>query len=332
MPDLPGGVATGIGSLPGTDVRAAIAEVFAAFADFPHLPELPGRGPGADMIGRTATLLVDLPVELYAARWQLTSRRGRDLRVAADFLERDLDVLTENESDHDGPLKISVAGPWTLATSLNRPIGGPMLRDFGAVRELAASAAEGIAAHVADVSARLPRAEIVLQLDEPSLPSVLAGTVPTESGLSRYRPVASDVARDTLAMIVDAVGVPVVVHCCAPNVPVGLLHGAGAAAVSMDLTLFDIADTAAMDEFGAAIEAGLRLYAGVVPALGESTSDDKVAAARVTDLWRALGFDAGSLRQVVATPTCGLAGASPQRAADVMRVAREAAKRMTDEV
>src|SRR5690606_8774660 len=50
----PFGPATGIGSLPGGDVREAAKTVTGSFEDFPHIPELPARGPGADMIGRTA--------------------------------------------------------------------------------------------------------------------------------------------------------------------------------------------------------------------------------------------------------------------------------------
>ena len=62
----PAGAATGIGSLPGTDIAEAQRVVLGELPDLPHLPELPARGPGADLIGRTAGLLVELPVELYA--------------------------------------------------------------------------------------------------------------------------------------------------------------------------------------------------------------------------------------------------------------------------
>ena len=41
------GAATGIGSLPGTDIVDAVALVFGELPDLPFLPELPRRGPGA---------------------------------------------------------------------------------------------------------------------------------------------------------------------------------------------------------------------------------------------------------------------------------------------
>lgn len=76
--------ATGVGSLPGEDIDAALGLVFTELPDLPHLPELPGRGPGADMVGRTAGALADLHVDLQPSGWRLVSRAGIDERRAAD--------------------------------------------------------------------------------------------------------------------------------------------------------------------------------------------------------------------------------------------------------
>jgi hypothetical protein len=64
VPDLPwpAGSATGIGSMPGTDVAEAQRIVLGELPGLPHLVELPDRGPGADLLGRGAGFLVDLPV------------------------------------------------------------------------------------------------------------------------------------------------------------------------------------------------------------------------------------------------------------------------------
>ncbi|MCX6423742.1 MAG: hypothetical protein NTV96_04070, partial [Actinobacteria bacterium] len=48
--------ATGIGSLPGTSSAEAARVVAGELPDFIHVFELPARGPGSDIIGRTATL------------------------------------------------------------------------------------------------------------------------------------------------------------------------------------------------------------------------------------------------------------------------------------
>ncbi|MGH8876308.1 MAG: methionine synthase [Stackebrandtia sp.] len=350
-PALPTGVATGIGSLPGGDSVEAVRLVLGELPDFPHLPELPQRGAGADMLGRGAALLVDLPVELRAGHWQTTRRAGMDLRRANDFLERDLDALSEQAGEHDGPVKVSAAGVWTLASGIGRPIGGALLRDPGAVGDLTASLAEGLAAHVAEVSARLPHASVVLQLDEPSLPAVLAGAVPTESGFSRYRAVEADDARRRLAAIVEAVHVPVIVHCCAADVPVALIAAAGAAAVSLDLSLVDMDDPACLDPLGEQLEAGLGLLAGTVPAVdpdpavsripaptdtSEPSSADgslsgRTAVEPVSRLWSRLGLPRHRLPELVSvTPACGMAAASPDHVRAAFAACREAARRLHD--
>jgi len=318
------GSATEIGSLPGTDIVEALRIVFGELP-LPYLPELPSRGPGADLVGRTAGLLVALPVDLYAGQWRVASRSGRDLRRTADLWERDLDALTDVADGHTGPLKIQAAGPWTLAATLQLPVGGALLRDPGAVRELTVSLGEGLAAHVASVQRRVPGASLVLQLDEPSLPAVLAGRVPTESGFSTLRAVEEAVARDGLGQVIAAVGVPVVVHCCAPDVPVRLIRAAGAVGVALDLSLGP-----ALDPLGEALDAGGGLFAGAFAAVGTPPPAATVAAT-VADLWHKLGLPADRLReQVVVTPACGAAGATPADARAALTVAREAAQRLLE--
>ncbi|RZT83015.1 cobalamin-independent methionine synthase catalytic subunit [Micromonospora violae] len=326
----PAGAATGIGSLPGTDIGEAQRVVLGELPELPHLPELPARGPGADMIGRSAGLLVELPVEVYAGRWRVAPRAGRDLRRARDLMERDLDQLTEQAEGYAGPIKVQATGPLTLAASLELPIGGRLLRDPGAVRDLTGSLAEGLRGHVAAVARRLPQASVLLQLDEPSLPSVLAGRVPTESGLGAYRAVESVDAAALLRTVVDTVGVPTLVHCCAPDVPLELIRSTGAVAVALDLDL--VTD---LDPLGEALDAGLGLLAGAAPTRPPSAGGAPTSAQiadRVRQLWDRLGFPRRQLaEQVVVTPACGLAGATPQYARAVLAACRDAGRRFTED-
>lgn len=316
--------------MPGDDIVEATRVVFGELPELPHLPELPERGPGADMIGRAAALLVELPIELYASQWRLAARPGVDLRRARDFAERDLDALTEQADSYQGPLKIQSTGPWTLAATLDLPVGGKVLRDRGAVRDVTAALAEGLTEHLAQVRARVPGAAPVLQLDEPMLPSVLAGAIPTESGLHRYRPVAESYAEQVLSALIQRVDVPVVIHCCAPNVPIGLLRGAGASAVSLDLDLLGLDDAKALDMLGEALDSGVGLFAGAVPTAPPAPESVQVAD-RIRDLWRRFGFPADQLpEQVVLTPACGLVSAAPDYAREAMTVCREAASRLAD--
>ena len=316
--ELPVGAATGIGSLPGTDIREAVAFTFGELPDFPYLPELPGRGPGADMIGRAAALLVDLPVELYAGRWQVARRGGgMEMRRSRDLMERDLDALTEAADGFVGPLKIQAAGPWTLSVGLG------LLKDHGFVRELSQSLTEGLAAHVDEVRRRLPGAQVVLQIDEPSVPAVLAGRVPTESGLYTYRAVDVAVVRSQLSSIVDGVGTPVIIHCCASDTPVDLFIQTGAAGIALDISL------AQLDSIGTAIDGGTALLAGVPGRNGGTDSKD--IAERLRRLWADLSFPPEMLpARVVVTPACGLAGYSSAQAAAILKACREAATRLTE--
>ncbi|MEH1126585.1 methionine synthase [Micromonospora sp. CPCC 206061] len=323
----PAGAATGIGSLPGTDIAESQRIVLGELPDLPHLPELPARGPGAEIIGRGAAFLVELPVELYAGRWRVAARPGHDLRRALDLVERDLDEMTEQAGDFTGTFKIQAAGPYTLAAGVDLAIGGRIMRDHGAVRDLTESLAEGLRAHVADVRRRLPRATVVLQVDEPSLPAALAGHIPTESGLYTYRRVETSTAATALRTVIEAVGAPVVIHCCAPDVPLDVVRSSGAAAVALDLDLLE-----KLDPLGEALDAGLGLFAGVASrAASAGASPSAAVADRVRELWQRLGFPlAGLPAQVVVTPTCGLANASPAAARATLKAVREATLRLAD--
>jgi methionine synthase II (cobalamin-independent) len=321
----PTGLATGIGSLPGDDIDASMALVFDELPDLPHLPELPARGPGSDLIGRTATALTDLPVDLQPAGWRLVDRAGMDQRRGRDRLSMDLDAIVPVAGTaYDGRLKVQLAGPWTLAAGIDLPRGGRVVRDRGAVRDLAASLAETVREHLDQVGRRVPGARLVLALDEPSLPIVLAGRVRTESGFGTLKAPEPATVRDVLREVVAAAGdVPVVVHCCAPDVPIRLLGEAGAAAVSIDAC----SSRPDRDALGEAVEAGLALWLGVVPALGPGVPPTPRAVAdQVRRLWGELGFAPEQLPETVAiTPACGLAGASPGWVRSAYRVLRQAA-------
>ena len=89
------GTATGIGSMPGTDPAEAANVVVGELAVLPYLAELPGRGVGADMIGRTAALLVDMPVEVVPSGYRTAARPGHEYRRAVDLLKWDIDALEE---------------------------------------------------------------------------------------------------------------------------------------------------------------------------------------------------------------------------------------------
>ena len=196
------------------------------------------------MTGRTLGLVTELDADLQPVGWRLTGTSGApalDQRRARSLLGQDLDALEEQAADHAGVFKVQVAGPWTLSATVERPRGDKVLADHGARRDLAQALAAGVADHVADVRRRLSRAtRIVVQVDEPALPAVLAGAVPTASGFGRHRTVHPPEASDALAWVLTAVrdaGAEPWVHCCAPEAPLALLRGAGAVGLAVDLSL-----------------------------------------------------------------------------------------------
>jgi hypothetical protein len=346
--------ATGVGSLPGTDPVEAQRLIFGELPDLPHLAELPDRGPGADLTGRTAALLVGLPVELTPTGWRFAARPGRDLRRALGFLSTDLDALEEVTGGYTGPLKIQICGPWTLAATIELIRSqDPALADPGAVADLTASLAEGLATHIAEVRKRVPGARILVQVDEPGLPAVIAGSVPTASRLNRL-PVPEPASTEAgLRSIISAARAFTVVHCCALSVPFGIIKDAGADGVGCDLGA--LAPTAE-DGLAEVVEAGLGIVAGVIPATGtpgapEPPPADRVARALIA-LWQRMGWPvardrAGPVKgeseggmgrragggvpaQVVLAPACGMAGATPGYARAAMARCREAARQLPE--
>lgn len=319
--------ASGLGSWPGERSREAIVAVRDLLGDdIPHLPELPARGAGADMIGRSAALLTDLHVETQPYGWRFVDRSGRDEGRARAFLREDLDELAEAYDGWSGPLKLQVAGPWTLAASIELTRGERAVSDPGARRDIAGALADGMAGHVADVQRLVPGVELVVQVDEPGLPAVLEGRLPTQSGYGRLRPVDRGEVRDGLRTLLDGVGdVRTVVHCCAGDVPVKLLRESGAHGLSLDTSLLD---GARWEQVAEAFEAGVELWAGAVPTSGEATW--RVSRDRLLQAWRQVGLDESALGGVVVTPTCGLAGTSPSSAVATLRATRDLAAALTD--
>lgn len=320
-------LATGIGSWPGTSIREALAQTRELLdGHLPYLPELPARGPGADMIGRTAGLLVEMPVDLQPIGWRLVDRPGLDATRTGAFLREDLDELAEAFDGYTGRLKVQVVGPWTLTANVWLSRGERIVVDAGARRDLVESLAEGIRGHVATVRRLVPGAEIVLQVDEPSLPTVLAGRLPTSSGFGRLPSLDPQAAAAGLKTVLDAHDGETVLHCCAADPPLPLLRAAGPSALSLDTSLLR---PRGWEGLAVAVEDGIRLHAGAVPTDGSLTRPQDVAG-RLVDAWRRIGMPSASLVDVVVTPACGLGAESPELARTIQQAAVDAARELQE--
>jgi methionine synthase II (cobalamin-independent) len=327
--------ASGVGSWPGEDASAYAEAVRVALGELslPYLPELPGRGPVAGPAGRGVAVLAELAADLQPAGWRLTGAGspGVDQRRARSLLAQDLDQVEEVGQGLTGVFKVQVAGPWTLAATVERPRGDRLLADHGARRELAESLAEGVAAHVRDVRRRLPGVErLVVQLDEPSLPEVLAGRVPTASGYGRHRAVGRSEVSESLRRVLEAVTAERAepwVHGCARDMPLDLVRGAGARGLAVDLARVD---AGGLEALAGALDAGETVAVGVLPITAPATPPTAGEVAEGVLRWLdVVGLDPVDVgSRLVVTPACGLAGAGPAWARRALGLAEAAAREL----
>lgn len=325
--------ATGIGSMPGEDYAESTRIVLGEVASMPHVVELPSRGPTASMIGRTLALVTELGADLQPAGWRLTDSPGLDHRRAKSLLGHDLDLTEELSQGHDGPFKVQIVGPWTLAAAVERPRGDKALSDSGARRDLSQALADGTRDHVVGVQRRLPGRRIVVQVDEPSLPRVLGGGIATASGFHRHRGIAPAEAAAALDWVLGAassVGASTVVHCCAPELPLTVLAQTLVDAVSFDVSLLS---SAAYEDLGGWVDAGRGVWLGVVPTTEPEAATTEAQVTRdVRSWWSRVGHSQiEALPSTTVTPTCGLAGATPGWARQALTLCSQAARNLSVE-
>ncbi len=322
--------ASGTGSWPGTAARQAaevvVGELGAALA---HLVELPARGVGADIVGRAGALLIDVAIDTVPRGYRVASRPGAVTRRATSLLDEDIDALEEaweiaGLRGSGRPVKVQAPGPITLAAELELPNGHRAITDSGAVKDISASLAEGVAAHRASVSRRLDT-PVVVQFDEPLLPAAVAGHL---AGVTAFSPVAAideTVATAMLDTCAAAAGAEVSVHCCGAGLPWKVLQQSTIHALSVDAGTLQAADLEAIAEF---IDSGRAVALGVVssstPTRWPAVEEIAGAVVAITDR---LGFPRAALTdRIGVTPACGLAAATPQWARTAIELARKAAE------
>jgi methionine synthase II (cobalamin-independent) len=322
--------ASGTGSWPGTVARQAaevvVGELGAALA---HLVELPARGVGADIVGRAGALLIDVAIDTVPRGYRVASRPGAVARRAFSLLHEDIDALEEaweiaGLRGSGRPVKVQAAGPITLTAELELSNGHRAITDLGAVKDIAASLAEGIAAHRAEVSRRLDT-PVVVQLDEPLLPAAVAGHLSGVSALSPVAAIEETLATSMLDTCVAAAGAEVSVHCCGTSLPWKVLLQSSISAISVDAGTLQVADLEAIAEF---VDSGRDVVLGVVssstPTRRPVVEEVAEAVVAVTDR---LGFARSALSdRIGVSPACGLAGATPQWARTAIGLARQAAE------
>src|SRR5699024_1481047 len=213
----------------GNDNSDALAFAYSELS-LPFLPDMSARDPYSTMAGRAMAVIDGLDADISVGRWRLSEGTSIDQRRSGSRLQEDLDILEEYCGQYTGEFKIQIAGPLSLAASVELPRGGLVLADRGASRELAESLAEGISGLIDQVRRRMSGAQLIVQVDEPRAPAVMAGTVATISGYATHSPVEVPRADSLLRLLTNVIhdsGATAAAHCCTSHAPVDVLTGAG---------------------------------------------------------------------------------------------------------
>lgn len=339
--------AIAVGSFPGTDPVEPVRILKGETPRLPAVVELPGRGPGGDMIGRAMTMLAgvsaDFAVETTTSGWRLAGRstdaHNRVTKRANRWLDIDLEAAEEVYGQGSW-VKFAIAGPWTLASYVEQRNGHRLVADPGAVADL-------IAAYHILIGEQVSRLrglgfQPVLQLDEAVLNSVMSAQIPTPSGLHTYRAVAGDTIRQSMAGLVATahdLQVPVLIHSCELPAPVELLRSSGADGLLLDLTSQTSNGTGGHEEeqLGALMEAGVILGAGIVPMLFPTAVHDPISTTgamnRLLTLLDRLGLRLDTMAStIVPTTPCGLVGTSLVAAQRTMQTVAAVSEQLTKEI
>ena len=318
--------ATALGPWPGSDPAEANRIIRGELGDphLPFLPELPDRGVGSDAVGRTGSLLVDLAIDVQPHGWRLVDKPGKDAQRARSALSTDLNILADIAGAEDvaaTEFKIQLLGPMSLAANLYLHNGERALLDYGARRDIAESLAAGIAEHLSRIASAVPGARLVVQIDEPDIASVMAGTIPTASGYRTLRSISGEEVTGAWRVVIDALKsagvVEAVVSVPEIEAPIERILAAGADGVAVPLKALT---TRQWEQLAVAVEDGKRLWAGAL-----STSEPQAQLPSTAEVvesiakpWRQLGLPASGLSGLRVTPSTGLADFKPSRAKAVL--------------
>lgn len=344
--------ATGLGSLPGTDPLEASKQTLGLLggANLPYLPQLPERGVGADPVGRTASLLTALPVDVQSYGWRFVDRPGHDARKAASFLATDLNVVADLVGAQELQLQryaVQIVGPFSLAAGVHLHHGERALADPGARRDIVQSLASGLESLFAKLQLALPGAKLTLQIDELNIIEILVGSIPTVSGY-RTLPAVSrgEVLQGWQYLLTEAQKIGFdELTIRLPRVAPQLIDDAGNAALRSAFgtalgTVFAAGSSGVVlplaglngghwEQLAQAVEDGKDVWGGVIPAsaqvpISAQPGQQLMAkdglekysdyAANVLKPWRTVGLEMSKLGALTLTPDSGLARLSQEAA------------------
>ncbi|HKA04334.1 MAG TPA: hypothetical protein VKD67_08390 [Acidimicrobiales bacterium] len=320
---LTAGAATGIGSLPHTDERAAAEFVLERLPDLPAIPSLPRRSPAESMLGQVAAGVPGVAV----------THDGR-LVVDRPRLDPEAEIVTDLDHDAFGgfraflsvaaaaggrqPVKWQFTGPVTLGVALVHA-GVPARLAFTLARRAVQTHLRALNHAVASA---LPNCPQVVVLDEPAMSGLMQPGFPIDPDG------AIDLVSGALAAIdtdADALGG---VHCCGQSDwPAILATGPQILSLPVRAELASVGGYLA--EF---LDGGGWIAWGVVPTDGPVAPTVDRYWRDLAEMWCSLvqaGCDPGRLRrQAIVTPACGLGLHDEAAAAHVFELVDGVAERV----
>jgi len=343
----PSFAATGIGTLPHRDPKAAVSDVLTRLKDMPYWPQLPQLDPGEDMNPQYAPALAPLLTAAAGSR-EVTPFGGLSREEAlAAFYERlfggsldsfalepamaagyfaFLEAVQEAPADAFPWLKGHVTGPITMGLGVAGPDDKALLYDD----EVAEAIARGLGAAAAAQAQRLSALgrPVMIFFDEPALSGFGSAFTP----ISRERVLALlgasfEEARARADMVIG-------VHCCG-NTDWSLLVDAGADVLNLDSEGFGQHLLLYPESVRALLERGGAVAWGAVPTAEYKGNET------AKGLWASLhallkGLEDKGLphellaTQALVTPACGMGTLSEDQSraildltAQVSQLARE---------
>lgn len=323
-PLLTPGTSSGVGSLPHTELAAAVDDALRLTPELPAAPQLPRRHPREGMLAQVAHGLPGVTVDAEGASLQVDRRR---LAAGDDGAPLDPEAWAGTlaflrraaELGHEGPVKVQVTGPVTLGLALVRG-GAQPSRAFAVAGAVVRNRVHSLLAEAAAVA---PETPVVLVLDEPGLAAYPAGGFP----------LGADDTIDLLSSGLAAAKAAAMagVHCCGATDWRLVLH-AGPDLISMPVDAAAGDDAAGLSSF---LDRGGWIAWGAVPTDRPLGEREDVHWRRLTGLWCDLsrnGCDPMLLRtQAILTPACGLAHHRPEQVANVFDLVRRLAERVQDQ-
>jgi hypothetical protein len=294
---LRAGMATGIGSLPHHDAVEAAACVLRCLPELPYAPQLPRRSPAEGLLAPTMAAVPDFTMAAHAG------------------LLTFLDVAAA-EPVQPRCVKVQLVGPLTLGVAFLDE-GSDVDHAFARSVEACSSWALAMTELVAD---RLPGADVVLFLDEPSL------VLWRDYGA----PLARGRASACLSSVIAATPATAGVHVCGRG-NLSIAVEAEPAIVHVDIGALEVDDAAMLGRF---LEGDGWIAWGAVPTDGPIAAQSAPLWERLVGVWSLLahrGCDPGRMRsQALVAPACGLVGHDLVAAERAMSLARELGERVRD--